>query len=305
MLCVLITFFFPINVLLSNAIKKDILEYGGINRASKTYTITMNNNFACKELQIIISLINKYEILEVKDILLKIEPLKRMKVKCSNGIKSPFDVEKIQVEGRVFTEKEINDGDLVILLSVIDHATYFSENSPGDYIQLGNHKFYLVGISYAHQFSIIPLNALFNNEMFQDQSVKIGQVDLYLNQQLKKSNIHHMKTLYQDEMKIFTNNKEFQSDFNVKGNIWEPIYNLYNDLLDYFVILLICMLISIICIAQTCTIIFYKNEKLQNMILISGGTYKYLKKIIRLELMVTVIIALIISCCILKIGDFS
>lgn len=282
-LLILIAVFFYINLLLQNEADKILEEYGGLEEIKTTVAIEPSyNGIPQKDLQILLKIINKYEIEGIKEIWLNFQPLTTVGIECPDNT-TEFDM---KIDGRNFTKEELTAGDEVVILSLKDYKSYFSDYHIGDFISLGSKDFQLIGVSYTSEQSVIPFNCVYNNNL--SNSFICGHLVLKTKFPVKKNMI--LKEYHQQ-----SGIEQSDIPFVVTPILWRVIEDIFNKIRDYVISIFLIVVFCGLAVFQTCYILYYKNLNHQSAFLYTGGSKNFLKLIIGGEIFTIIIISIILS----------
>lgn len=282
-LLILVSVFFYIGLLLRNEVNKTLEEYGGLEELKMTTSIEPSyNGIPQKDLQILLKIFNQYEIKNIKEIWLNLQPLMTVGVQCSEDAPA-FDRE---IEGRWFTKEELTDGDEVVILNIEDYKCYFSDYRIGDFIPLGGMDFRLIGISYTAEQSVIPFSCIFNNSL--SNSFICSHLILKTKYPVKKREI--VKEYYRQ-----TGIEQSESPFVINPVLCRAIEDIFNKIRNYVISIILIIVFCSLALFQTCHILYYKNLKHQPVFQYTGGSKDFLKLMIGGELFAILTVSIILS----------
>lgn len=282
-LLILAAVFFYISLLLYSETRKILEEYGGFKEIQTTTAIEPTyNGISQIELQILLEIINEYEMERINEIWLNFQPLTTVGIQC---IEEPLAL-GYEIEGRNFTETEFLTGDKVVILSLEDYKCYYSDYHIGDMIPLGKKDFKLIGISNAIVQSLIPFNCIYNNDL--DDTFICGHLVLKTKYPINKSMLlkryEHQTQINQSDM-----------PFVITPIFWKAIEDIYNKMLDHIISIILILVFCCLAIIQTCQILYYKNIKHQTVFLYAGFSKFFLKLIIGGEIFAIISISIVLS----------
>lgn len=282
-LLILVAVFFYISLLLQKETNRILEKYGGLDEIKTTTAIEPSyNGIPQKDLQLLLKIINEYGIENIKEIWLNFQPLTTVGVQCSE-VPPEFDR---KIKGRDFTKEELTAGDQVVILSLEDYKSYFSNYNIGDFILLGGKDFQLIGISYTAEQSVIPFNCVYNNNL--NNSFICGHLVLKTDFPIKKSAI--VKEYDQQ-----TGIEQADRPFVINPIFWRVMEDIFNKIGDYIISIILIILFCSLAVFQTFHILYYKNLKHQPAFLYTGGSKNFLKLIIGGELFTIITLSIILS----------
>lgn len=284
-LLILTAVFFNINFLFQKEVKKNLIEYGGLHEAKTTYNIVFDNEEPQKELKIVLKMLDRYHIQNIKEIWIAFDPLSRVSINYpAENLVSYSDI-----RGRGFTKKELINGSNVILLSNDDYQIYFSDYNIGEDIVLGGRKFKIIGISPTIPQSIVPFNCLMKDNI--KGAFRINDLVLKTEYSITRKGISNIRKEYYRQTG-FNPSKGF---FEINSRFGDVLVDIFNSMLDYICSIFLLLFFCFLTLVQTCCILYNKNSSHQVIYIYSGGSKDLLKFIIYGEAVVSVIVSFLLS----------
>lgn len=291
---VLTAVFFQISYILSQEINKHFADYGGVNESLRSYRIDVTNIAPGKELDTLFKILEKYQVQEIKDIEVKMEPLFRVDTVSCNNTANIIMKENQHINGRNFTDTELKMGAPVIILSLEDYMCYFSEYKIGDFIQPGSHNIQIIGIDSTADYSKIPLEYLLNDATINVPEFEINYLVLVTQKPLAFFSFPLIKKSYQKILLSFSSSYK-NAELGIYRLFWDALVDIYNSMLDYILYIFLITGLSILCIFQTCQVLYYKNLSHQETYIISGASIQFLKNVVRGEAAFIILSAFLLS----------
>ncbi|WP_164515115.1 ABC transporter permease [Paenibacillus lentus] len=274
-LCIL-TLAFSFLFVISQEVIQKFTEYGELDEGARTYEISFSGINSVKSFDVILKEFSSRNIEKIKHINLTVRNngIFHLDLIFSSNYKDiyPQSMENRIIQGRNFSENEIDAGEDVIILSQSDYSEFYSNVSLGDRIDFSGYDFELIGISRDDNktSSVIPYNTILKISQYNNNPFRMNEAFLTLEERLSKKEIRKM-------IKAARNNDLNDANIQIKtSSSWMMVSimeNISGSVMASLVVIFFCVLnifkmIKILHLRNKNTMMIYRNLGYENLYII-------------------------------------
>lgn len=274
-LCIL-TVAFSFLFLISKEVIQRFAEYGELDEGARTYEISFSGFNSVKLFDSILKEFSSKNIEKIKHINLTVRNngIFHLDLTFSSNYKDiyPQSTENRIIQGRNFSENEIDAGEDVIILSESDYYEFYSDVSLGDTISFSGYDFELIGISSDdyNTRSVIPYNTILKISQYSNNPFHMNEAFISLEERLSNKEIREM-------IKAARNNALNDVSIQIKTSSSWMIVSIMENIsgsvmaslvVTFFCVLNIFKMIKILHLRNKSTMMIYRNLGYENIYII-------------------------------------
>lgn len=274
-LCIL-TVAFSFLFLISKEVIQRFAEYGELDEGARTYEISFSGFNSVKLFDSILKEFSSKNIEKIKHINLTVRNngIFHLDLTFSSNYKDiyPQSTENRIIQGRNFSENEIDAGEDVIILSESDYYEFYSDVSLGDTISFSGYDFELIGISSDdyNTRSVIPYNTILKISQYSNNPFHMNEAFISLEERLSNKEICEM-------IKAARNNALNDVSIQIKTSSSWMIVSIMENIsgsvmaslvVTFFCVLNIFKMIKILHLRNKSTMMIYRNLGYENIYII-------------------------------------
>ncbi|WP_055107923.1 ABC transporter permease [Paenibacillus ihumii] len=274
-LCIL-TVAFSFLFLISKEVIQRFAEYGELDEGARTYEISFSGFNSVKLFDSILKEFSSKNIEKIKHINLTVRNngIFHLDLTFSSNYKDiyPQSIENRIIQGRNFSENEIDAGEDVIILSESDYYEFYSDVSLGDTISFSGYDFELIGISSDdyNTRSVIPYNTILKISQYSNNPFHMNEAFISLEERLSNKEIREM-------IKAARNNALNDVSIQIKTSSSWMIVSIMENIsgsvmaslvVTFFCVLNIFKMIKILHLRNKSTMMIYRNLGYENIYII-------------------------------------
>ncbi|WP_110932633.1 ABC transporter permease [Paenibacillus bouchesdurhonensis] len=246
-LCIL-TLAFSFLFLISKEVIQRFAEYGELNESVRTYEIRFSGINSVKSFDFILKEFSSNNIEKIKHINLSIRnnEISHLDLIFTSNYRDlyPQSMGNRIIQGRNFTENEIDTGEDVIILSQSDYSEFYSNYNLGDVIDFSGYDFELIGISRDDNktSSVIPYSTILKISQYNNNPFRMNEAFITLEERLSKKEIRKMikaaknNDLNDAEIRIITSSSWMivSKLENISGGVMASLIVIFFSVLNVF-----------------------------------------------------------------------